>query len=331
MKVTILTEGSRELGLGHIIRCISLYQAFEAENIEVEIVAYGNGAVEEILAPFSHQIVNWINKPQVIGRLIKDTSIVIVDSRLVDKTTCDEIAKIVKVPVFVDDTQRLTYSRGIVINRTVLAEIKNYPKRKGLIYLLGSKYMPLTKAFWYAPVKPIHKKIRRILISFGGSDPKNQTNIIANYLLNHYSKFIFDIIIGNSFGKSSIDLKKSKRIFLHSSLSGEQMKNLMLRSDIAISAGGQTLFELARIGVPSIGVQVVDNQTDNITSLIKSGFLDFAGHCDDSEVLQNIVTKIKLLRSYEMRKRRNIIGRSLIDGYGSVRIASFLLGAYRFS
>ncbi len=50
------------------------------------------------------------------------------------------------------------------------------------------------------------------------------------------------------------------------------MKNAMIKCDIAISAAGQTLFELARIGVPTYAVQVAENQTLNMLSWKKCNF-----------------------------------------------------------
>ena len=38
MKVFIITEGSKNIGFGHITRCISLYQAFEERGIIPEFI-----------------------------------------------------------------------------------------------------------------------------------------------------------------------------------------------------------------------------------------------------------------------------------------------------
>jgi len=38
MKVFIITEGSKNIGFGHITRCISLYQVFEERGILPEFI-----------------------------------------------------------------------------------------------------------------------------------------------------------------------------------------------------------------------------------------------------------------------------------------------------
>jgi len=49
------------------------------------------------------------------------------------------------------------------------------------------------------------------------------------------------------------------------------MKRVMAASDMAISAAGQTLYELARIGVPTIATAVVKNQLNNVQGWEKWG------------------------------------------------------------
>ena len=49
MRVFIITEGGRNIGFGHITRCISLYQAFERRKIIPELIVNGDNTIEELL------------------------------------------------------------------------------------------------------------------------------------------------------------------------------------------------------------------------------------------------------------------------------------------
>ncbi|NLV76359.1 MAG: UDP-2,4-diacetamido-2,4,6-trideoxy-beta-L-altropyranose hydrolase, partial [Tissierellia bacterium] len=40
----------------------------------------------------------------------------------------------------------------------------------------------------------------------------------------------------------------------------KNMKNLMINNDLAISAGGNTLYELCACGIPTIAIIIADNQ-----------------------------------------------------------------------
>jgi len=56
MKVFILTEGGEEIGFGHLIRCISLYQAFEERGITPKFVVNGDESIEDLLKNKSYEI-----------------------------------------------------------------------------------------------------------------------------------------------------------------------------------------------------------------------------------------------------------------------------------
>lgn len=49
MNVFILTEGGKDAGLGHITRCISIYQAFEKVGIQAKLIVNGDEAVQDLL------------------------------------------------------------------------------------------------------------------------------------------------------------------------------------------------------------------------------------------------------------------------------------------
>ena len=59
------------------------------------------------------------------------------------------------------------------------------------------------------------------------------------------------------------------------------MLNLMLKSDICISGGGQTTYELARVGVPTIGICLAENQKNNLMGWKSLGFIE--NLCWDNE------------------------------------------------
>ncbi|MBU1147277.1 MAG: UDP-2,4-diacetamido-2,4,6-trideoxy-beta-L-altropyranose hydrolase, partial [Candidatus Omnitrophica bacterium] len=99
-----------------------------------------------------------------------------------------------------------------------------------------------------------------------------------------------------------------------------KMKKVMSESDIAISAGGQTLYELARIGVPAIGVCVADNQILNLKKWAETGFLRFAGRYDDSNLLSKIDYYLSKFRNRNARYVSSKDGRSRVDGKGADRI-----------
>lgn len=49
MKVFIITEGGKNIGFGHITRCLSLYQAFKEKEIIPELILNSDDNIEYLL------------------------------------------------------------------------------------------------------------------------------------------------------------------------------------------------------------------------------------------------------------------------------------------
>jgi spore coat polysaccharide biosynthesis predicted glycosyltransferase SpsG len=321
MRAYIITEGGKGIGLGHITRCLSLYQACAEKKIFPEFIVNGDGTVRPLLKEKKYRIFNWLKYKQRLFSIIKDADTVIMDSYLADYKLCKKISELVMIPVYIDDNRRFGFKKGIVVNVRVNAQEKNHPRRDGVRYLLGPQYIPVRKEFWHVQQKKIAAHIHSILLAFGGYDSLNMSAKILKLLNKEYPKFIKNVVIGKSFkNKKVLEILKNDKTRLIYSPEAAKMKKLMLASDIAISAGGQTLFELARVGVPTIAIAVADNQLDNIKILKQAGFIKYSGWYKEKRLMGKILIYFRYLRHKRTRMVMSARGRNLIDGQGSRRI-----------
>ncbi len=321
MKVYILTEGSKDIGFGHITRCTSLYHAFEEIGILPDFIVNGDDTVADLLMNKNHKVFNWLEERETLFNNLKDVDIVIIDSYLANYEIYERISKLVKTPVYIDDNKRIDYPRGIVVNGTIYAEEFNYPNKKNVIYLLGSRYILLRKEFWTVPKKDIKDNIESIMITFGGDDSRNMTPKILKILTKNYPGVNKKVIIGKGFKNvEQIERLKDEKTEFAYCPSATSMKRLILESDVAISACGQTLYELARIGTPTIAVAVADNQLSNAEGWRIAGFIKYIGWWEDISALENVKKYFKLLRSKKLRIKMANIGKSLDDGKGARRV-----------
>ncbi len=53
------------------------------------------------------------------------------------------------------------------------------------------------------------------------------------------------------------------------------MKNLMINNDLAISAGGNTLYELCACGIPTIAIIIADNQRKFVQVIHRKTGIDY--------------------------------------------------------
>jgi len=84
MKISIITEGNKETGLGHLTRCISLYQAFEERNIIPKIYLNGDSTAFPFLEDINHEFIDWLNNQDELFKKIKNSDAIIVDSYLAE-------------------------------------------------------------------------------------------------------------------------------------------------------------------------------------------------------------------------------------------------------
>ena len=321
-RVAILTEAGKKYGLGHINRCIALCHTFEKKNIHPELIINSDQKKFEKPKVKKFQFFDWLNNSTKLKKIVKNTDIVIIDSFVAKLKLYKLVYKLTKSLVCIDDNNRLAYPNGTVLNVSLNSNQINYPNNKKIKYLLGTKYTILRKEFWSINKKKIKKKAGSIMITFGGYDKKNMTLKVLKFLVKEFPAFTKNIIVGRWFKeyRSLLKVADKNTVFIKDP-TAKKIKNLMLTSDIAISAGGQTLYEMARIGIPTIGVAVAKNQLHNLNSWKKIGFLEYNKTYSNKKIFKSIN---KILPFME-RKKRSERGSFFLDGKGSIRICDFLL------
>ncbi len=326
MKVCFLTEYGGTIGSGHLVRALSLSEAFEERGIQPSVWVSSSTALGDDFGDRSLQTLEWYRDRKAMLTAIERSDIVIVDSYFADEAVYGQIAATCKLAIYLDDEKRLNYPAGMVVNGAIGAEMIDYPEKKETRYLLSTPYIPLRRAFWALAEKKINDEIVKVLLTFGGSDPRALTPKILRLLCDHHPHWSITVVIGKDFDKnlgideigSRIDCS-IKQVF---NPNATQMRELMLTSDLVFSAGGQTVYECAQVGVPLIAVSVSQNQSANVSGGQTVGFLEYAGAWDDADLREKVLAKIDLVKDKAYRKEMSHIGRQCVDGLGSLRVVN---------
>ncbi|MBW7989195.1 MAG: UDP-2,4-diacetamido-2,4,6-trideoxy-beta-L-altropyranose hydrolase [Planctomycetes bacterium] len=326
MKILILTEYGGDIGYGHISRCTSIYQAFEERGLMPELIVHGENHIEGLLAGKRYQLFDWINNRELLIEVLRDCDIAFVDSYLAGAEIYELVSEQVGAAVYFDDDLRIDYPKGIVLNGAISAEELNYPAREGDRYLLGASYFPLRKEFCNVPVKKIRREVETLMVTCGGSDMLNLTPAIQTFLNKTYPNLQKKIIVTRLFSNlAEIKKLQGDNTELLCDLNAVDFRSVMQDSDIAISAGGQTLYELASVGVPTVAICVAENQLQNISGWNKSGSMEYTEIYRDKRFLSNLDTALKVMMSYDKRLEYSVKSRELIDGRGAQRVCDLLL------
>jgi UDP-2,4-diacetamido-2,4,6-trideoxy-beta-L-altropyranose hydrolase len=329
MKVSIVTEGFQNTGYGHITRCLSLGQAFSKRGIGFTIYVNGDENSKPFFSLYNYKIIDWLAHPSKLIKEISRSDILIFDSYLAGKEYYNNFSKVCAISLFIDDNLRIDYPDGIILNGTINAESFPYKHNSSQIYLLGTKYIPLREDFWNIPAKKINPKVRSMLITFGGQDQKKLTIPALNALNEAFPDILKNVVIGSGFAnQKTFEKFERDKVKIKFSPSSHEMCALMTKCDIAVSAAGQTLYELAAAGTPTIAIAVAENQKNNIYEWKKKGFLLDTIFQTDVNYLKKIITKTKLMESITVRKKMCGIGKDNVDGKGAVRVIDSLISKH---
>lgn len=261
-KLYILTEGGVGIGFGHITRCVALYEKAIENNLEVKFIVFGS-SIEEVLKNYDHEIKDWKDSMYLLS-FITNKDLVIVDSYLANFEICDLISKLAKRVLFIDDNMRLDYPRGIVVNPTLYGNELNYPKNKKIKYLLGKEFIILRKEFNNRVDRKEKIKKNLFLITLGGTDLHNLIPKLIKMIKKINKNYEINVIVNKNFHNFK-EIKKlsSSNVKLFFNLTAIEMVNIMEKSNFVISACGQTVYELIKLGIPFLPIQVAQNQLKN--------------------------------------------------------------------
>lgn len=323
IKLAILTEGNSHIGYGHIARCSAIACAFIQYHVEVFWVLNGDQSVLSLLKNHTIYLFNWLDDKEQLLNLVSDSDLIVIDSYLAPLDYYNLIAEKVQTVICLDDFVRLTYPPGIVVNGTVGAEKLSYDKLQNHELLLGANYVMLRPPFLIVPpriVLPV--SVQTILITFGGTDPKRLTRLILPLLTAKYPKIKKNVVISMAFSDiNELKILGDQQTLFFQNVAAEQMKELMITADIAVSAAGQTLNELARTGLPVIAFKVAENQDINLQGWMNTGYISSFIDATTEFSADEFCILLNELMRVEEREKRAVLGQSVVDGNGAKRIA----------
>lgn len=301
--VRLFTEAGSAVGLGHLARCVALYDAFEDLGCVCELVVSGEAA-PRVVDDRHVRVEDW-RDPSLLAGFLQDTDIAVVDSYQADADLRAQVAAAVPEVVYLDDTARLAYPAGFVVNGNPSAGALEWPLAMQARPLLGVTYQLLRTPFAQPTARATHRVISRILVMSGGTDAAGALST-------------FEGLVSRQFPDAEIDVVSGVR-------SAEEMLSAMLEADIALTAAGQTLYELAATGTPAVVVTVADNQEAQARAFADAGAMALAGRWGEARTTREVGRLLDVLRNPGVRDEMSVTARRLVDGRGSQRVARAVL------
>lgn len=348
IKVAFRADGGLNIGIGHIMRCLSLAKEFRKNGYKVYFISKYKSGIEEIkkedfevirlncsdiknTTGFSYENYKELNiEAEEIIDIIKmyKIDLLFIDSYNVIEEYFLKIKPHVKKLGYIDDLNKFVYPVDILINANITAEYMDYKKHsEDEIMLLGPKYNLIRDEFRNLPERIVKKDVEEIMITTGGSDPHNMSVRLLNIILQdkELKNLKINVIVGNSFTNKE-ELKKisekNQNVILHVNI--KYMSESMLKSDIAISSGGSTLYELCACGTPTIAFIYADNQEFIVRKLDELDYVKSLGWYDNLEPPLIIETLKYIMDDYYYRLKVSSKQKKLVDAKGVERIINIL-------
>ncbi len=340
MNIGFRTDANSNIGIGHLMRCMAIAFRLIRDGNDVSFYIKDKNA-ESILR--KNDLRNYLLKnnksaniedelPELVFQIKRDKiALLIIDSYYVNAAYENILSKEVEI-IYIDDLNLFQHNVATIINYNIYAfemDYQNIYSGSNTKLLLGCAFAPLRKEFENIPSKVVLSKCNKILFTTGGSDEIDYTAIFLKHFIKSefYKRLDVEVIIGTLNNHCYVvqEHQSYERIHFHNAIS--RISNIMKDCDIAISAGGTTLYELCACGVPTVCYSFVDNQMLSVKSFENKDIMFYAGDLRDGT--DKVAEKsIEYIDTYylnsSLRQERSHRMQNLVDGKGIYRIVDYI-------
>jgi UDP-2,4-diacetamido-2,4,6-trideoxy-beta-L-altropyranose hydrolase len=333
LSLLLRTDGHAGIGGGHVMRCLALAQAWREK---------GGRAIfaSAALAPALRQRLLNEGIPCFSVGAVPGSQGDALETTAIGQRYCAAVAVIdgyhfgarFRGPfqaaglatVAIDDNGEVGQcADAIIVNQNLHAAGGLYRYGEGRSkLLLGTAYALLRREFRHS-IRTAGRKagtVRKILVTLGAADSGNATRRVVDVLkaIDLADIEIQIVIGGESPHRAEIEAACSTLPNLHALPDpGPRMADLIAAADVAVTAGGSTMWELAAMGIPFVSIITADNQRQAASAMAEFGF----GNVNAEKLEKDLPGLLRELIPDEARRGAlSDIGRRLVDGEGASRV-----------
>ena len=342
-------DASVKIGTGHVMRCLTLAKGLRKEGAQILFISAnlpGNliNHIEENEFPVKViPLVDLMAGPSqdalhtssILKNLQQQVDWLIVDHYGLDYQWEKELEPLAKRIMVIDDLANRHHYCDILLDQNLYIDMDSRYSNlllKECKALLGPQYALLREEFEDLKDKRWNRgqKAQRLFVFYGGSDPTNETLKTLRAIITLGCSQEVDVVVGESNPKKDVIREicsLHKNLHFHCQI--DNIAELMNRSDIALGAGGTTVWERCYLGLPTLISIVADNQIDITKAVAQKGAainLGWHENVTEEEIRMNlsgILSDEKKI--YEMSKSCfNIMG---FEGLGINKVIHEIMSA----
>ena len=325
--VGIRVDMGGKIGSGHFFRCLAIAKELQKHKKRIiflitkkkNFLKHMNEKIEYIELQKGTEL----KKINECKKLSNKINLFIIDLPQHNELYSKKLGLAVKKIIF-DDIGNKEIECEMIVNGTLVKKFQKYTiLNKKTKVCLGPKYAILREQFYKNKKKfRISKKIKKILITFGGNDENDYSYKISKILIQ--KDFQITVVLGPTYKNYKKILEFSKKYKnLKIKQNVKNISKLFLSQDLVICSVGITVYELSCIGIPFIMIPDTNLQNIMANEIQKKGIGKNFGYI--TKKLNNLESNLVQLDSFEIRNEMSIKSKKIIDGKGTLRITKNLL------
>ena len=312
-KILFVVTGNRHVGLGHVYNALSLADEILDHQVMFLVDKKSKLAYHKIQS--SNHVVYFQREKNLLNDIEKLVPEVIVNDMLdTDKSYILALKGIAKYIINFEDLGEGSHYADLVINAM-------YPESgKYANHYYGHRYFVLRNEFQFSlPVNMINRKVRQVMLSFGGVDPNDFTHRVIEEIYDFCQKQGISIKVALGLGYNRAErIKSYPKVKIYQNIS--YLSDLVIKSDICFTSAGRTTFEMASLGVPTLILCQNKRETSHFFASENYGFINLGlgyqlkpGEILKAfrELVENYELRLELHRrmlSFDLRKsKQNVI------------------------
>ncbi|MBN2483453.1 MAG: hypothetical protein JXD21_04555 [Candidatus Omnitrophica bacterium] len=331
MKYVFLTQGSQAVGYGHVYEALAIAETLSSP---ADFILFDSSDIAEtIVRQKGYNRIKRLTMDTLDTCDISRETCVVLDTRLNDIVLQKKIRTHAGRLIMIDELGDKKVDCDVLINFSICKEwVSSYRYEKEPHCFFGAQYYPLREEFLSLPKKDKGHPVKRVLISMGGADRTRATLKIAESCASiEGCEFTYIVGGGFEFGLDEIKTCTGNRKKHHIIKDSSDFAGILNSHDMIITAGGNTLFEAAFCGVPSLVVWEDEHERVQGEAFEQYGVARVIGNAGgfSAEQLRNTIEKV--LSNPAVLKKMSDTGKKLVDGNGCERITHILRGVKNVS
>lgn len=359
MNVVIRADASAVMGVGHIMRSLTLAEGLRVRDAAVQFVCrrhegnliglikQRNFSVVELAAPEGeYSFRDDSAHAQWIGAHWRDDALqtiaaietlgnhvdwLVVDHYGLDHKWESMMRSTARRVFVVDDLADRRHDCDVLLDQNLVEDFQSRYLNKAPLrcrLMLGPRYALLSPLYLqmrqYLP--PRDGKIRKILISFGGFDRHDLAVVALRAFLQLGRPDIELDIVVSHYGRTANAVRAAahglQNVRVH--IDAPTLAPLIATADLAIGAVGSTSWERLCLGLYAIAITTAENQIPLAVALHSRGLIEWLGHCDQVslEKLRDAMRQA-IERGVDQSTVRECL--QVVDGAGLQRVLTTML------